>query len=317
MNNKRLGLLYGQYIGDALGGRYEFSSKENATNKIKTDTVDNFVPILGQGPHKLKPGQVTDDTEMAAALYNTIVKEGQYYPNKIVGCYHDWYRTGPFDIGNTILTAISDINSNYKTTVHISEKYNSKSLSNGSLMRISLVALLPYTLDLLKLIAEVDCKITHSNQIAIDANIVYMTALYTALRTNNKHEILNTAMSVCKTNVVKEILFIAQNKKIYKTPVYYGKDMKYVMPDSQQSGYLGIALHHTFYELLHGDNFHDSLINIISKGGDTDTNACIAGSLLGAYYGKNEIPLRWIDSVTNTVNDRKELTDITKIIKSL
>ena len=47
------------------------------------------------------------------------------------------------------------------------------------------------------------------------------------------------------------------------------------------------------YELINGTSFYQSMINIIKRGGDTDTNACIAGALLGAYYGSKNIPERW------------------------
>jgi len=60
-------------------------------------------------------------------------------------------------------------------------------------------------------------------------------------------------------------------------------------------------------------------------GGDTDTNGCIAGALLGAYYGYDKIPKEWIKSVDNpiyTVNRLKTYPDVNakkfnKIINSL
>lgn len=33
------------------------------------------------------------------------------------------------------------------------------------------------------------------------------------------------------------------------------------------------------------------------QGGDTDTNGCIGGALLGAYYGADAIPKNWKDTV--------------------
>lgn len=32
------------------------------------------------------------------------------------------------------------------------------------------------------------------------------------------------------------------------------------------------------------------VVEAIKLGGDTDTNACILGGLVGLYYGKNSIP---------------------------
>lgn len=33
------------------------------------------------------------------------------------------------------------------------------------------------------------------------------------------------------------------------------------------------------------------------RGGDTDTNAAIAGALLGAVYGRDAIPVQWFDKL--------------------
>jgi ADP-ribosyl-[dinitrogen reductase] hydrolase len=35
------------------------------------------------------------------------------------------------------------------------------------------------------------------------------------------------------------------------------------------------------------------------RGGDTDTNCAICGALLGAVYGLNAIPERWVNCVLN------------------
>ena len=36
------------------------------------------------------------------------------------------------------------------------------------------------------------------------------------------------------------------------------------------------------------------MIATVGRGGDTDTNAAIAGALLGAAHGRDAIPPRWI-----------------------
>lgn len=43
-------------------------------------------------------------------------------------------------------------------------------------------------------------------------------------------------------------------------------------------GYLGMALQTAYYELLNGSSFEQSLVDIMERGGDTDTNGCIAGN---------------------------------------
>ena len=41
-------------------------------------------------------------------------------------------------------------------------------------------------------------------------------------------------------------------------------------------------------------DFEDALIASVAAGGDTDTNAAVAGAVLGARYGASSIPERWL-----------------------
>lgn len=44
-------------------------------------------------------------------------------------------------------------------------------------------------------------------------------------------------------------------------------------------------------------SFEDALIASVAAGGDTDTNAAVAGAVLGARYDTSAIPRRWIDCI--------------------
>ena len=44
-------------------------------------------------------------------------------------------------------------------------------------------------------------------------------------------------------------------------------------------------------------NLEGALIALVSAGGDTDTNAAVAGAVLGARYGASAIPRRWLDCI--------------------
>jgi hypothetical protein len=50
-------------------------------------------------------------------------------------------------------------------------------------------------------------------------------------------------------------------------------------------GWFGHALCCSYYALKNFNSFEDAIRYVISLGGDTDTNACIAGALLGAFHG--------------------------------
>jgi ADP-ribosylglycohydrolase len=68
MNNRRRGTLIGLAVGDALGAAVEFSDP------------GSFAPVTGYrsgGPHRLNPGEWTDDTSMALALAGAFWSESQ------------------------------------------------------------------------------------------------------------------------------------------------------------------------------------------------------------------------------------------------
>ncbi len=44
-----------------------------------------------------------------------------------------------------------------------------------------------------------------------------------------------------------------------------------------------------------GLGFEEGLRHVVGLGGDTDTNAAVAGALLGAAHGVDAIPPAWLD----------------------
>lgn len=296
------GCIYGQHIGDALGTRYEFLKSNKAKKKISNDIKNNFLPILGGGPFNLTTGMVTDDTEIAMGLMQSILDKGLYDKNYTAKKYIKWYHSNPFDIGNTTRNAFDNAN-DYNDVIKNSLEYNDSSLSNGCLMRVSPLAVYGVKISdkLLLKYCEEDTIMTNPNKITIDAVKVFCVAIKTAILTNDKKQIFDKAYTTAQTYLLKQIL----KDSLTKPDPIRTYDNQLIKSDSVFMGYCGIAIQNAFYELLNGKSFYDSLVNIISRGGDTDTNACIAGSLLGAYYGKNNIPLEWIKSI-KIYNPRSE-----------
>jgi ADP-ribosylglycohydrolase len=64
-------------------------------------------------------------------------------------------------------------------------------------------------------------------------------------------------------------------------------------------------------------DFEDALVSVIRAGGDTDTNACIVGGLLGAYHGIDKIPQKWLTSVMSCKTTRPEWLQPNIILKSI
>ena len=63
-----------------------------------------------------------------------------------------------------------------------------------------------------------------------------------------------------------------------------------VQARSPKMGRAKIAFILAFRQLISNQDYESCLEQIIKGGGDTDTNACIAGALLGAAVGFRNIP---------------------------
>jgi ADP-ribosyl-[dinitrogen reductase] hydrolase len=299
---RAIGCLLGQAIGDALGARYEFGKSKNATYLISKDMVNNHLPLLGEGPHDLLPGQITDDTELALGLARALVSKGQFKIATIAQAYSHWFHSQPFDCGMTTSKAM--INTvkgqseeyNFETMKNDSAKTNEESLSNGFLMRVSPLAIagLHWTHQTLIQAAKFDCQLTNPHLVAQDTVSVYVIILQTLMLTGDRNQAYTTAIRYAETQTVIDLLTCA-----IKAPEPININGKSTMTQGPNMGYFGIALQNAVWELMTTTSFESSLINIISKGGDTDTNACIAGAMLGAYYGHQGIPTDWIQTVTS------------------
>ena len=99
------GSLLGLAAGDALGTTLEFK---------RPGSFEPIVDMVGGGPHRLQPGQWTDDTSMALCLATSLVECGGFDAADQMQRYVRWWRDGYlsatgscFDIGNTVSAALS------------------------------------------------------------------------------------------------------------------------------------------------------------------------------------------------------------------
>src|SRR5207249_6198807 len=66
---------------------------------------------------------------------------------------------------------------------------------------------------------------------------------------------------------------------------------------TRHMGWVLVALQNAFYQVLHAPSLEEGVVDTVMQGGDTDTNAAIAGALLGAVHGRKEVPSRWLQTL--------------------
>ena len=130
--HRALGAYLGLAVGDALGATVEFmTAREIAV------VHGMHHHVIGGGWLRLKPGQVTDDTEMALALGDALLRGGLDDVNVIAAAYVKWMQTCPVDIGNTCRRGIA----RYMQDGTVTKGFADGDAGNGACMRTLPVAL--------------------------------------------------------------------------------------------------------------------------------------------------------------------------------
>jgi ADP-ribosylglycohydrolase/fructose-1,6-bisphosphatase/inositol monophosphatase family enzyme len=263
------GCLLGQIAGDSLGGLVEFQSGES----VRQGHPEGPRRLMDGGHWDILAGQPTDDSEMALALARSIVAEGRFERGGALEAYRSWLQSGPFDVGGTVSAGLRD-------------RPNPASQANGSLMRASPLGIFAHELKpvMAAEVARQDASLTHPSPVCGDAAAAFVVAVGHAVREGDGADEAWEAASrwaheAKAALLVREALAAARREP----PVC----------DGGSEGWVKVALQNAFYELVHAPSVEEGVVATVRRGGDTDTNAAVAGALLGAVHGRAAVPEQW------------------------
>ncbi|CAG9318110.1 unnamed protein product [Blepharisma stoltei] len=282
--NLCLGSIIGAFIGDALGAAIEFN------NSITDELLSQTLEMQGGGCLHLGPGQVTDDSELAMCLLQGLCDgKGILNLDYIARFYRLWILSHPPDKGNTVLAAFSsfyDRSPRARYCIENAEKYNKSSESNGSFMRCTPLAVFCRNLndDEIREAVKAECSMTHSNKTIQDAEVCYVKAITSLINSHgNREKAYNDAKNIATLPDVQQWLEDIERSE--------------PMPGNPNIGWAKIAFDHAFRHMKNGSSFYTAVSETLRIGGDTDTNACIVGGLIGAAEGYNALPQEWKNKV--------------------
>ena len=265
----------GMAIGDALGATVEFMTASEINAKYGV-----FKEIIGEGWLRLKPGQVTDDTEMALCIARAIIEVQGWSLEVVARNFATWLKSRPVDCGDTCRKGIRA----YILGGTLESPLNEWDAGNGAAMRILPVAL--YSLpdeELLKKYALGQAHLTHNNPVSDAACLCLGEMLHLAL------------CGASKTRMRGLVDGLVARFPTFGFEPYHGLATAYVV-DTLQT---------VFHWFFRGRDFEECLVGTVNQGGDADTTGAICGMLAGAYYGMESIPRRWLKKM-----DKKVLNEI-------
>jgi ADP-ribosylglycohydrolase len=298
-------------IGDALGTTHEFKTlTAPAFPELATGPLTD---VVGAGAFRLAAGEVTDDTQMACALAYPFVMANRFATSHYVTKYLAWQEVA-FDIGITVRGGLDYVAQGVpaeRAGRRVWEEHDRNAAGNGSLMRTAVIGVMLAGLpDARQLASFADSAITHFDprcQIACAAlNAAIAHALTgrpspASMARVAEDEVRAAAASLRATfedlgaeiDAAERALLSDLAAARDDDPDLYGKDVHI----HELAGFVRVAFRLAFWELLHAPSFSAGVIDVANRGGDADTNAAIAGALLGAFYGLEALPQRWVQRV--------------------
>jgi len=309
------GAVFGALMGDAAGGVLEFLGRK--PTQYECDEALNAMP--GGGALGLAPGQFTDDGEMTVTLLAAInSSNGAYVHNVVARAYSTWAESEPFDIGQATTYALlgdaaaCTMRSAAATMLRQAADSNMGSKANGSLMRASPLGVLGASLTPEETIdiAAKDARLTHPNPTCVHATVAYVLAI--------RHLVLNTGDYKGAFATAQEYVELNNEEVSAWLEDADNGDLSDAM---DMVGFVRHAFTLGFYHLRKASDYAKGIQHVLRQGGDTDTNACIAGGLLGALHGMKKLPERAMESLitcdTTRGRDRPCKYTINPVISNL
>ncbi len=255
--------LLGAAVGDALGATLEFMTPSEIRARY-----GQLRKIVGGGWLKLDAGDVTDDTEMSLCVARSLVSRG-WSPHDLAERFADWLRQRPVDVGNTCRRGIA----RYINTGRLWSPPGDGDAGNGAAMRMGPVALATLAdAELLQRIAIEQAHLTHNHPLSDAACVLVGRLIHQACLGRSQMQLRRVADET-----------VAQLRSFTFVP-YRGLATAYVVDTLQ-------TVLHFFFST---SNFEDCVVATVNQGGDADTTGAIVGAIAGAYYGRAQIPGRWL-----------------------
>ena len=264
MNEERiLASIYGLLIGDALGEPFEGLNRES----IVRDQVD------------LDEVRITDDSILSLIVASSLIEKKRVDRNDIA---RSIFKNRSFIVrmGPTTSSAISHLEKNI-------DYISKEGTTNGAAMRAPPIGWIVESDNIEKICESVylSSSVTHGTDVAISGACAVAEAVSTALDGHSRKRI------------VENVLNAAEIGERYGVKIGYRlrKRLGEVLEDERSLGEIAKEFCYSIEtidtvplvmaSLKESENFKETLIDLISLGGDTDTMAAIAGSILGAEGG--------------------------------
>ncbi len=277
------GCIFGLAVGDALGAPLEGIPREEVRQKY-----GKIKEMIGGGWLNLRPGEFTDDTELALIITKAIQQAGGIDLNEIANGLIMWMKTQPKDIGGQTYQAIEALMRGVppeEAGRTVWKESGGWLAGNSCIMRTPPIGLYlrRASFERRTEASKAVASITHGDPRCLDsASLIDHTIAFLSLGDDISFDDVFTWARGMNPAVAKRIESIPTTE----------------LEELQTGGFVLDTLQTAFWFLFNSQSFEEALIEAVSLGHDADTTGAVTGALLGAKLGINSIPKRWLDKLT-------------------
>lgn len=312
IENRIRGCIFGHAIGDALGFGAEGWAKPDIANRYEGGLRD-FGQIQASGMRALlKPGMWTDDTSQMLCILESLVEKRALDAKDVARKFTRWLVDDGFGCGQLVYSVLTDpeyLLHPQETALHVWEESGRTRAPNGAVMRTSVLGTWQHEeLDAVAANAKRVCTHTHADPRCIASCVAVSVAIAALLNGDSREQAIEVAARAAAPEEPSstEHLLGVQKRTLDELDLDHG-----CTPGERDIiGYTYGPLGAAFWALGNAQSFEEALIAVINEGGDADTNAAVAGGLLGTHFGFQSIPERWVESLAESRYLHSEVDDL-------
>ena len=244
-----------------------------------------------------------DDLAQVVALGEALLEGGDYIGG-FAGRLVTWARENGRGIGITTGRVIDALERGHAPPDAVRLVYESNPIApNGGVMRCAPVALARHRQpERLVRDSAASCVVTHY-AVACQWSCIVVNAVIAMLLRGVEPD-LRSLMTAAASDGAPDMLATALDDGIpagVLTAIEDGvpmvSDCSWLRRQQMLIGHTLLALQCGLWAAVTPLDLEAALRRVVEAGGDTDTNAAVAGAVLGARYGASAIPERWVECI--------------------
>ncbi len=289
LEKKFLGSILGSVIGDSLGAQFEgYPFSEIPLEYLKS--------LIDQP--ELNVGKYTDDTQMMKGLLESLINNNGLDCGDLAQTFvNNFDMNRGYGIGT--IKVLAKIRQGINRNNAAKSSFGGQgSLGNGAAMRVSPIGLLYHSnLDKIAEYAKKSAMITHTHELGIEGAILQALSVgimvpQTSLKIDINHFFSKltpfTYVSSLKSKLAIIESYLVSPPSNIDIVTNLGNKIT-ALESVPTAIYIFLANYKSGFKTI--------IRNAILLGGDTDTIACMAGAIAGAYFGVDNIPENLIQSI--------------------